>query len=366
MKAFLNIFFMGSNYLWHRKLNISIFIGAPLLFILILGNALSAYISPDLDFEPIPVAFVTDNEASVFAEFLKSVEISRFLESNITEEEQAREMLSENAVHLVIFEQKGEISVLKPNIITTDASVALSIIESYKKTAAAAEIAIANGANPLEVMKKAGAEFSVEAKPIGKRVPTATDYYAVTMLVYIMLLAGVNGLDLFSKSLLSDTGMRIMASPVSKPALTGGLLAASTITSFLQGMVTFVFTALVYGVYWGERIPLVLLTLFIVVLFSQAVCLFLLLLFKNANPAMGFMQAFFWVTTFVSKGYAKISFGEADKFFAYSPNALAHTAIFGAIYGGNDSKIMFSLALLFAASAVFFAGAFLFGRRRLT
>ncbi|MCL1824258.1 MAG: ABC transporter permease, partial [Oscillospiraceae bacterium] len=174
-----------------------------------------------------------------------------------------------------------------------------------------------------------------------------------------------NGLDLFGKSLLNDTGARIMASPVSKPSLTGGLLAASTVTSFLQGLVVFTFTALVYGVYWGERIPLVLLTLFIVVLFSQAVCLFLLLLFKNPNPAMGFMQAFFWVTTFVSKGYAKISFGEIDKFFAYSPNSLAHTAIFGAIYGGNDSKIMFSIALLFAVSIVFFIGAFLIGRRRL-
>ncbi|MCL1824210.1 MAG: ABC transporter permease, partial [Oscillospiraceae bacterium] len=184
MKSFSGIFLMGSKYLWRRKLNVCIFIGAPLLFILILGTALSSYISPDTDFEPIPVACVTDNEESMLSEFLKSNEISRFLETEFTDEKQAREMLAEITVLIVVFEQNGEISVLKPNIVTTDASVALSIIESYKKTAAAAEIAIANGANPLEIMQKINNDFSVESKPIGKRVPTATDYYAVTMLVY--------------------------------------------------------------------------------------------------------------------------------------------------------------------------------------
>ena len=210
-----------------------------------------------------------------------------------------------------------------------------------------------------------GKDIEVRDVPLGKRVPGAMDYYAVTMLVMILLYTGMNGQELFNKGLLDETGGRLRLTPISKQALIGGLLAASTLTSFLQGMVIFTFTGVVYGVYWGERIPLVLLTLFAVVLFSQSLCIFLIMLFRNQGAAVGVSQALFWTLTFVSKGYAKLSFGAADKIFAYTPNAMAHTVIFGAVYGGSENKMALFLALLFGLGVLLFILAFLLGRRRL-
>jgi ABC-type multidrug transport system permease subunit len=180
------------------------------------------------------------------------------------------------------------------------------------------------------------------------------------------MFTGINGMDLFNKGLLSDTGNRARISPIRKPALIGGLLAASTITGFLQGMVTFVFTAAVYGVYWGERIPLVLTTLFAVVLFSQSMCIFLLMVFRNMNAASGFAQVLIWSMTFVSKGYAKMSFGPLEEAFKYAPNSMAQTVIFGAVFGGNEVKMMLSLFILLGLGIVLFILAFLFGKRRLS
>ena len=368
MKQFTAVFMISFNYLWRNPLTVAAVSLFPIALILILGSALSAYISPETDFDAVSVAYVTDNEQSVFAELLKN-DFSQFISAEFVNDNAARRMLANGGadeVHVIIYETQGEISALKSNFARTDTNIVLSIAESYKKNAAAAELAIANGGELSEIMSILASDFTVEAKAIGGRAPTATDYYAITILVYILLIAGTNGIDLFNKGLLSDTGARIMTAPVSRFAQIGGLLAASTVTSFLQGMIPFVFSGVVYGVYWGERIWLVLLTLFTVALFSQAFSIFLLLLLRNMGAAMGIMQAVMWLTTFVSNGYMKITFGgQLDKIFAYAPNALAHTTIFGAIYGGNETKIMSSLAILFAMSVFLFMLAFICGRRRL-
>jgi hypothetical protein len=120
----------------------------------------------------------------------------------------------------------------------------------------------------------------------------------------------------------------------------------------------------VYGVYWGVRIPLVLLTLFAIVLFSQALCIFLTMAIRHNGAVMGISQALFWTMTFVSKGYAKVSFGEMDKVFQYAPNSMAHTVIFGAIFGGNEAKMTSNLIILYALCLVLLMLAFVSGRRR--
>ena len=363
MRGFFATFRMGSKYLWTSPVSVVILTVFPILLILVLGNALSGYIEPETSLDPAPVAVAADQN-SALGMFLQSEDIARFFDLQFIDEAQAQALLENGEVCAAVLERGGEIEVLRlpagGGLGSLPTEVTLSIVDSFRSIGAAATIAAMRGEAFAGLP-----EASVKAVPLGGRVPGAMDYYAVTMLVMILLYTGMNGMDLFGKSLLGDTGSRVRLSPISGPALVGGLLAASTVTSFLQGMVTFIFSGVVYGVYWGERIPLVLLTLFAVVLFSQALCIFLVLLLRRYGPVMGAAQALFFVMTFVSKGYTKISFGSAEKIFAYAPNALAHTVIFGAVYGGNEAKMMFSLALLFATGAVLFVLAFILGRRRL-
>jgi len=363
MRGFLATFRLGFKYLWTSPVNVVILIAFPILLILVLGNALSAFIAPETSLDPAPVAVVADPESQLGL-FLQSEEIARFLELQFIEENQARALLEGGEVCAAVIEREGEVTVLRlpagEGLGSLPAEMALSIVDSYKGIGAAMTFAAMRG----EVFTGLP-EVSIKDVPLGKRIPNAMDYYAVTMLVMILLYTGMNGMDLLGHSLLGNTGGRLRLAPVSRAALAGGLFAASTATSFLQGMVTFVFSGTVYGVYWGERIPLVLLALFAVVLFSQALCVFLIMLFRHAGAAMGAAQALFFFMTFISKGYTKFSFGSAEKAFAYAPNALAHTVIFGAVYGGNESRMMLSLALLFAMGAVMLALTFVLGRRRL-
>ena len=361
MRGFIATFRMGFKYLWTSPVSVAVLTVFPIVLILVLGNALSAHIVPETSLDPAPVAVVADPDGPL-GTFLQSEEIARFFDLRFVDEEQARALVESVEVWAAVIEHEGDVTVLRlpGGVNSLPTEITLSIIDSYQSIGAAAAVAAMRGGEFTGLP-----EVSIKDVPLGKRIPGAMDYYAVTMLVMILLYTGMNGMDLFGKSLLGDTGSRVRLAPISGTALTAGLLAASTVTSFLQGMVTFIFSGLVYGVYWGERVPLVLLTLFAVVLFSQALCILLVVTLRRYGPVMGAAQALFFVMTFVSKGYSKVSFGPAEKIFSYAPNALAHTVIFGAVYGGNESKMMLSLALLFALGGVLFVLAFIFGRRRL-
>ena len=361
MIAFFATFKLGFKYLWRNPVNVAILIVFPIVIIFILGNALSSYISIDLDLDVAPVAVVAAQDSPIVS-FLESDEISRFLSIQYADMDRAIELVEAGSVVAAVVDEGGRLSTICPPGAGMYTKLALSIIDSYKQIGAAATIAAMSGRDVYALLE---IQPEVNDVPLGKRIPNSIDYYAVTMLVMILLYTGMNGMEFFNKGLLSDIGRRARIAPISKSALIGGLLAASSITSFLQGMVTFLFTGIVYGVYWGERIPLVLLTLFAVVLFSQSLCIFLIIAVKHEGAVAGITQAAFFIMTFVSKGYMKMSFGAADKVFQYMPNAMAHTIIFGAVFGGNEAKMMLCLIALFGISAILFIGAYIFGRRRL-
>ena len=361
MTAFLATFWTGFKFLWRNPVTNAILIAFPIVIILILGNALSSYISPETDLDPAQIAVAAD-PGGMLGTFLRNEEISRFFEIEFTDRARAEQLAAEEKVVAAIIEGSGDVSVIRASSGSLYTQLTLSVIDSYKQIGAAATIASMSG---KDIDRLLDIDVEVKEVPLGKRIPGSIDYYAVTMLVMILMFAGLNGMDLFHKGLLSDTGNRARIAPISKPALIGGLLAASTLTSFLQGMVTFVFSGLVYGVYWGERIPLVLLTLFAVVLFSQSLCILMLMVLRNQGAVNGVAQALIWVMTFVSKGYAKVDFGPMDEVFQYTPNAMAQTVIFGAIFGGNEAKMMMSLFILFGLALIFFILSFLSGRRRL-
>jgi ABC-2 type transport system permease protein len=365
MRDFLSVFKTGFKYCWSEPGSVFILTVFPILLIFVLGNALGGFISPNYDFEPLPVSASVEAGGN-FEIFLQSSEISQFLAVTFTTREDAEKLLESGEAFIAIIEENNTASVIRGQGAGLSALIPISVIDSYMQISEAMTIAIMNGGNPFELIPLLEAEISVTLGTLGNRTQSAIDYYAVTMLVMILMFTGMNGLELFKKSMFSETGARVLTTPVTKPALISGLLAAATVTSYLQGMVTFVFTWLVYGVYWGDNIPLVLLTLFGVTLFSQAFAITMILTFKSANATMAAMQSLIWVMTFVAGGYVKVDWGAADAIFRYSPNSLAHTVMFGSAFGGNHERMMSDLGLLFIYVAVLFIIAFILGKRRLT
>ena len=360
---FISTFKMGFKYLWRDPVIVAILVGFPIIIIFILGSALDVMFSDEarFNFDPPKVAAVAE-EGSHLAMFLQDDGIRQFLDVEFTDQVRAEELMYGGYVSAVFIDQGQSVLVLLPVQQDYLSLIALTIIDSYQQIGAAATIAIMSGRDMADLMV---GEVQITSHHLGSRTPSALDYYAVTMLVMILLFTGLNGMELFHKGLFSETGNRMRISPISKPALVGGLLAASTLTSFLQGMITFTFTAVVYGAYWGDRIPLVILTLFGMVAFSQALCIFLIVVFKKRNIVGGIVQLLFFVFSFVSGGFIPIDWAShLDRIFRFAPNALAQSAIFGAIYGYNQTWMATSLIVLFSMAAAFAALSFIFGRRQ--
>jgi len=365
--SFISTFTMGFKYLWRDPIIVAILVGFPIIVILVLGTALDAMFTEEarFSFEP-PTVVVVAEEDSPLATFLQTDPIQQILHIEFTSLAQAEELLADGYVSAAFADQGIDqpVLVLLPAQRDYMALVALTVIDSYQQIGAAATIAIMEGRSIPDLL---GVEsVQVASRPLGTRIPSAMDYYAVTMLIMILLYTGLNGMELFHKGLFSETGIRMRLTPINKPSLVGGLLAASTITSFMQGMITFTFTAVVYGVYWGDRIPLIILTLFGMVLFSQTLCILLIVIFKHRNIVGGITQLVFFVTTFISGGFVPIDAPEGvDRFIRFAPNAMAHTVIFGAVFGGDEGRMATSLIILFTTAAIFAALSFILGRRRI-
>jgi len=361
---FFSTLIMGIKYLWRDPVIVTVVVIFPIAIILVLGTALDNMFNPEFgfNFDPPRVAVVTEVN-SPLATFVGDDHIQQFLDVEFTDLYDAEKLLTDGYITAAFVDQGlGQpILVLLPALQDPLSMIALTIIDSFQQVGAVVTLSIMQEGNIVDLV---GTNIEITSQPLGTRVPRAIDYYAVTMLIMILLYTGLNGMELFHKGMYTDTGVRMQLSPISKSSLVGGLLAASTLTSFFQGMITFAFTAFVYGVYWGDRIPIVLLTLFGMVLFSQALCILLIIIFENRNVVAGITQLLFMITTFVSGGFVPVNLGNLDRIFRFVPNALAHTVVFGSIYGGDEVWMMASLAILFAIAMILVVISFILGRKR--
>lgn len=361
MKSFLATLRAGFLYLWSEPVSVIMLTLFPVVLIFVLGSALDSLMSGDSTIEPVSAAFVSEEDESPLYVFLTSSDTAQYIEIVRAPREEAERMLRDLEVYSVVVESTDGVEIIQRSTDSSGARLVSGAVEAYRGIAQAAALSARSGRDPTAHLL---AEIRVSTAEIGGHVPEAIDYYAVTMLVMILLYTGMNGMSLFAKNMAGEFGERLAAAPVRRGVVAASTVAASTAVSYLQGLITFAFSALVYGVYWGERIAFVLLVLFVMALFSQMLCIFGVLLFREQGKALGVLQLFFWVSTFVSKGFVKVDFGAAEKLFQYAPNALAHTAIFGAIYGGSEPEVTRSLLILCGLTAALGAGAYLLGRRR--
>jgi len=369
MQSFLAVFTKSFKQLWKDKIMVGVMVIFPLVLIFVLGNALGGFIEGNHDFdgERLQIAVVAD-ENSPFVEFLKSDEISHFIEANLVENKDcALYLLEEHEIFLIAAEINGEISITIPQTANINGLIALSIIDSYNQIGSAMTIAMLEGGNFEELTTILEANIAITQAPLGIRTPSGIDFFAVTMLVMIMLFAGFNGVELFNKAMLSHTGSRMMITPVSKPILITGLITAATVVSFVQGFITMAFTHFAYGVFWGDNWGIALLTLLGVVLFSNAFAILLLVSLKNVSSANAAFQVLIFVMTFMAGGFgAPVNFGESfERAIRFIPSNLAQTVLFTNAFGGNEQTMFTNLAILFGIGITLLAAAFIVGRRRL-
>lgn len=357
----------------------------PIVLILILGTALGGAFKIT-NLESIPVCCLNNDKGSMsqyFDDFLNSEEIKDILQiKKVTSIDEGRKLVNDkNSRALILINEsysddiksgrKAYIGVYTGKSTSFGASVVKNIVESF-----------VGGANTVSAMQKLNTSESnykrtesIVESPIttdGKR-PRAIDYYAVTMLVMILMYGAQYGSYGIGIDYLEKRGQRVKATPIKPYEQFIGITLGNIFTIMCQSAVLILFTKYAYKANWGSNIPGILLISFTLTVLSTATGIMLTVLIRDKRKASSILSLIIPIMTFLAGGYAPINTGNLGfaKFMYISPNYLGQTALFNIIYGqpvtANIQLLSTAecIGIMWAITIIMFIIASVSGRREL-
>lgn len=239
-----------------------------------------------------------------------------------------------------------------------ESSIIKNIAESYLKRINAVRASASAGASPSQsgTQMQPDSLISDHALSINGKVPKSSDYYAVTMLIMIILYASNYGLDVVRELKKSPIGYRIRSLPVRQMNFLIGKTLGQLATVFLQIIVLVTFFKFIYHANFGNQLGFIFMMCFllgfIVIIFSMALSLFFT--FEMANTLLNFIVP---VATFLAGGYVKLGFLETNPITSalrsWLPNSLVQNLIFQNIYGESGVSVTGGiLKLIFIAGCL--------------
>lgn len=348
----------------------------PIVLILILGMALSPMFQPG-SFGATSVGYLNEDQGHVGAlldDFMSDPEIGELLDIHPVEtRETGLELLKNGTISALIHVESdftenimaGSQAVIQITghpgapISTT---LAETVMESFAYGGNAVQAMTIMGVQP----QYSPATGSIEDLPLSAQdiMPGSMGYYAVTMLVMIVMYGAMYSAHGLKHSYLANVGRRIKTTPIRPWEQYIGLILANVVTVYTQVLIIMAFTHFVYGVSWGDNLGLILLIAFILVVLSIGLGAMTIMVAKDDTRAIGLLNVIIVACTFIAGGYFKVNVPGILGYVQYlSPNYLAQTAIFNTIYGGPAGQTTLMIAGLLAFVAVTFATAMLAERR---
>jgi ABC-2 type transport system permease protein len=192
--------------------------------------------------------------------------------------------------------------------------------------------------------------------------PTSMGYYAVAMLLMMILYGADYGCSGMAEDYFSATGDRLRVSPLNPLPQFVGKISALSLVTFLEAAFVVAFTALAYDVDWGTANTLLNLILVVRVysMFSTSMGAMLGLLSKGNGE--GLVMVAIIAFTFLAGGFVAMPLPVIENL---SPSFYAKTAIFNLLYNGSQTLVWQSIGVLAVLTVVCTAvSTFLIRRRR--
>jgi ABC-2 type transport system permease protein len=356
----------------------------PIILIIILGTALDKYFTVS-KIEPIKVALVNKDKGEIsksFEEFLKIEDVKAILQVERFEDyDKALEELKDKDLSALIYLEENlsenvkegkenTIKILGSKYSTFKRNVVQKIVDSY-----------VNGANTMEAMYKISTPDTIkdvkyenkttlkeEIFSITGTKPRAIDYYAVTMLVMILMYGTMYGSYSFGEDNFETIGIRVKTTPVKYSEIFIGKCLGIVFTLFWQFIVLILVSKYMYKANFGTNLWIIIFICFTLSVLATFLGMAVCTIVKNEKVAGAILNIVVPVATFVAGGYTPFSV-EPNSIFEkvryMSPNYLAQTAIFNNIYGGPSAQTQSCIVTMWVMIIGLIIIASLFGRRLL-
>ncbi len=348
----------------------------PIVLIMILGSALSSAFSVQSLGKTTVYYYNADNGdvSKNFDDFLKIKDIKDIINvKNVKSYNEGVKLVNSGEGTALIYidkgysdninkDSKGTIQLYESKSDSVRNSIVNSVIDSYN-TAANTMMTSSNIAKKrMEYVTSENVKENYLT--ITGKTPRAIDYYAVTMIVMIIMYGASYGCSELDEIYFKNIGKRIKTTKVRAFEHITGVVLGAIFTVLLQGVVLVAFTKYVYGANWGNNpLPIILIMIALSIL-STSIGVMVSAVIGDSERANSLIRVIVPIFTFVSGGYFKIPLGNSP-ILNYVPNKLAQTALFNTVYNGSWSVITNNIIMMFILSAVLLIIAAISGRRKL-
>lgn len=213
-------------------------------------------------------------------------------------------------------------------------------------------------------LKKIDMNLVKDVSISGKGTPGSMDYYAVTMLTYILLFSVNNGFYAMSKR--KEITNRIVCSPVKRRDVIFGKLLGNIAFAAIQILALIVFSKFAFKAYWGNNIGIV----FFIALSEAAavICIGMAIGFisKNCSEISAQVSIMGLVLGFLGGAFIPVKdMGKAFKLISnISPIRLINDAVFNAIYESDFTKAFIAIVICILTVLIFMVIMSVFYERR--
>lgn len=341
----------------------------PIFLILILGNALKN----NEDFTARTVDKVNllyiDNDstdsAKAFENFITLDELGDIIQVEKINDIEEGKKLVENRKYdaLVVYDENssGKLELIGSEYNQLGVSIVKGIVETYSSSANAME-ALAK-IQSRDFTLEQNNNLQDEAVSVSGKKPSAIDYYAITMLVMIIMYGSIYANFAIDKSYYGPVGTRFRSTPLNLSQIFIGEAVGVVITIMVQVLILLLVSDLAFGVNFGSSIPTILLSAFSLSVLSTMLGIFAIMATKKGLIGLALLNVIVPIFTFLSGGFVKVNFSGIIGYLAkLTPNYLASNAMFKSIYGGASNEVFLSILGLWIISVLLFLGANIIGR----
>lgn len=342
----------------------------PIFLILILGNALKNnedFTARTID--TVNLLYInndTSKESEIFDNFINLDGLKDIISIEKIDDLNEGAKLIENRKYdaLVLYDSSldGKIQLFGSDYNKLGVSIVKGIIETYSSSANAMEALAKIQATNFKIDENTN--FKDEAISISGKKPSATDYYAITMLVMIVMYGSIYANFAIDKSYYGSVGYRFRSTPISLSEIFIGEAIGVILTLMVQAIILLLISNIAFGVNFGSSLPMILFTAFSLSVLSTMLGIFAVMMTKKGLIGLALLNVIVPIFTFLSGGFVKINFNGILGFIAkLTPNALASDAMFKSIYGGANNEVLLNILGLWIFSILLFFGSIVIGRR---
>ncbi len=352
----------------------------PIILILILGSALDSNFKIN-SIDRTKVVYVNKDGGNIsknFDEFLDNKEVKELIEVEKMDSYQlAFKELNDDKIKAIIYinedysdkVKKGEkapIEVIGSNSNSFRFFLVKNLVSSFIEGANTSE-ALAKISDRKELRLQRWDNITEESISLDGKRPKAVDYYAVTMMVMIIMYGASYGVAEIGENYMNPVGKRINSTPLKGYENFLGKTIAIVFTMSFQFIALILFSKYAYKANFGSHILFVIFVCFSLSILSTFLGVALCLIFKDKVVAGRILNIIVPIFTFISGGYFVVdgmfSSGLIKKLLYISPNYLAQKAIFNNIYGGAAGETQVCILALWIMILVLLVVSVFAGRR---